>query len=74
MTSPLNPDARKVGKRSANIKLKRSEGPERRVRQILEDAKADGLVEVEINGVPVSLLDRKMTDKVVEQVLKDLNK
>lgn len=74
MTSPLNPKARKVGKRSASVNLKRSEGQERRVRGILEDAKADGLVEVEINGVPVSLLDRKVTDQVVAQVLKDLNK
>lgn len=64
----------KPRKRSVNINLKRSEGQERRVREILEDAKADGLVEVEINGKPISLNSKTEIDKIVEQVLKDQNK
>lgn len=74
MSSPLNPNARKPGKRSKSINLKRSEGQERRVRNILEDAIDDGLKEVEINGKPISLNSKKEIEAIVEQVLKDLDK
>lgn len=73
MSSPLNPKAPKPGKRrKATVNEKRAEGQDRRVREILNAAVEDGLVEVEINGVPVSLLKREVTDAVVERVLKDI--
>lgn len=70
----VDPMHRKKRKREADINLKRSEGQERRVRNILHDALEDGLQEVEINGKPISLNSKREIDAIVKQVLKDLDK